>query len=56
MKPRAMDSVMGRSAEVVDLACLNPCCDSAKVKPACRYESTRRSRTLTMGERREIGL
>ena len=56
LKPRAMDSVMGRRAVVVEWACLNPCCDSAKVKPAWRYGSTSRSSTFTVGERREIGL
>ena len=56
MKPRAMDSVMGRSAVVVDLAGLNPCCVSAKVKPSWRYGSSSRSRTFTAGERREMGL
>ena len=52
----AMDSVIGRSAVVLDLAARKPCCVSTKLKPNWRYGRMSRSRTLIAGERRDIGL
>ena len=55
LNPRAIASVMGRRAVVVDLAGLKPCCESAKVKLEERYGRMSRSSTFIMGDRRDIG-
>ena len=55
LNPRAMDSVIGKSAVVVDLTSLKPCCVSAKDRSVRKNGSSNRSRTFIAGERREMG-